>query len=166
MRRSRLLLALPAATALVFTGAAPAWAGGDDGHHNGDDAWAKVVEIDDEAELGDDGDTLDVTFTYKCEDDDDKDDITADVTAEKDDIKYEAEDEELKCDGEENEITVTLDKKDEAAEEGDWVEVTVTISDGDDELDEESEWVEVVDEENGDDNGHRDGDKDHHKDHH
>ena len=162
MRRSRLLLALPAATALVFTGVAPAWAGGDD-HHNGDDAWAEVVEIDDEAELGDDGDTLDVTFTYKCDDDDDDDDISADVTAKNwhKDIRYEAEDEKLDCNGEENEITVTLDKKDEAAEEGDHVKVTVTISDGDDELDSESEWVKVVDEDNGD-NGDKDDKDDHH----
>ena len=49
MRTARLLLAAPAATALVFTGMAPAWAGDDDDHHNGDDAWAKILEIDDEA---------------------------------------------------------------------------------------------------------------------
>ena len=160
MHRSRLLLVVPAATALVFTGVAPAWAGGDGGHHNGDEAWAKVVEIDDEAELGDDGDTLDVTFTYKCEDEDkdNGDEVTADVTAKNEhkDIRYEADGEDLECNGEENEITVTLDVKDEKAEEGDWVKVTVTISHDDDELAEESEWVEVVDDDNGHDkdNGH------------
>ena len=66
MRSVRLLLAAPAATALVFTGISPAWAGDDgNGHHNGDDAWAKVLEIDDEAELEDDGDGFEVRFKYK-----------------------------------------------------------------------------------------------------
>ncbi|MBB3084956.1 hypothetical protein [Geodermatophilus sabuli] len=158
--RSRLLLVVPAATALVFTGISPALAGGGDGHHD-DDAWAKVVDINDEAELGDDGDELDVTFTYECDDDDDEYDISADVTAKNrhEDIRYEG-DKALDCNGEENEITVTLEKKDEAAEEGDWVKVTVTINDDDDELAEESEWVEVVDDDNGDDKDNGDDDKD------
>ena len=69
MRTARLLLAAPAATALVFTGMAPAWAGDDD-HHNGDDASAEVIRIDDEAEVNDDGDEVDVKFRYECEDGD------------------------------------------------------------------------------------------------
>ena len=81
MRSARLLLAVPAATALVFTGVSPAWAGGDgNGHHDDDDAWAKILEIDDEAELEDDGEELEVRFEYKCEEDD-KDSVTADVKA-------------------------------------------------------------------------------------
>ncbi|ADB77090.1 hypothetical protein [Geodermatophilus obscurus] len=147
MNRSRLLLALSAATALVLAGGSPAWAGGD-GHDHGEDAWAKVIEINDEAELEDDGDVLQVTFEYKCEDDDEK--VTADVKAEDGDISYEADDAELDCNGEKNEITVDLEKRDDAAEKGDKVDVTVTINEGDEELDEETkEDVEVVDEENG-----------------
>ena len=80
MNRSRLLLALPAATALVLAGGTPAWAGGD-GHDHGDDTWAKVIEINDEAELDDDEDVLQVMFEYKCEDDDDDGKDTADVEA-------------------------------------------------------------------------------------
>ena len=158
MNRSRLLLALPAATALVLAGGSPAWAGGD-GHDRGDDTWAKVIEIHDEAELEDDGDVLQVTFEYKCEDEDDDDEkVTADVKAEDGDISYEADDVELDCNGEKNEITVDLEKKDDAAEKGDKVDVTVTISEDDEVLDEETkEDVEVVDEENGDKDG---GDKD------
>ena len=153
MNRSRLLLALPAATALVLAGGSPAWAGGD-GHDHGDDTWAKVIEINDEAELEDDGDVLQVTFEYKCEDEDDDDEkVTADVKAEDGDISYEADDVELDCNGEKNEITVDLEKekkKDEAAEEGDKVDVTVTINENGDELDEQTEEdVMVVDEENG-----------------
>ena len=164
MNRSRLLLTLPAATALVLAGGSPALAGGD-GHDHGDDAWAKVIEINDEAELEDDGDVLQVTFEYKCDDDDDK--VTADVKAEDGDISYEADDVELDCNGEKNEITVDLEKKDEAAEKDDKVDVTVTINENGEELDEETkEDVEVVDEENGDDNGDKgngdNGDKDGH----
>ena len=47
MNRSRLLLALPAATALVLAGGSPALAGGDG--HSDNDTWAKVIEINDEA---------------------------------------------------------------------------------------------------------------------
>jgi hypothetical protein len=150
MNRSRLLLALPAATALVLAGGSPAWAGGDR-HDRGDDAWAKVIEINDEAELEDDGDVLQVTFEYKCEDEDDDDEkVTADVKAEDGDISYEADDVELDCNGEKNEISVDLEKEDDAAEKGDKVDVTVTINEDDEKLDEESkEDVEVVDEENG-----------------
>ena len=159
MNRSRLLLALPAATALVLAGGSPAWAGGD-GHDHGDDTWAKVIEINDEAELEDDGDVLQVTFEYKCEDEDDDDEkVTADVKAEDGDISYEADDVELDCNGEKNEISVDLEKKDDAAEKGDKVDVTVTINEGDEELDEETkEDVEVVDEENGGDEDNADKD--------
>ena len=165
MNRSRLFLALPAATALVLAGGSPAWAGGD-GHDHGDDTWAKVIQIGDEAELEDDGDVLQVTFEYKCEDEDDDDEkVTADVKAEDDDISYEADAVELDCNGEKNEITVDLEKKDDAAEKGDKVDVTVTINEDDEKLDEESkEDVEVVDEENGakDDSAKDDDESGHH----
>src|SRR3712207_2194626 len=100
MNRRRLLLARPAATALVLAGGSPALAGGGDGHHD-DDTWAKVIEIDDEAELEDDGDVLQVTFTYKCEEKD-EDSVTADVVAENEDedLKYSKDEEDLDCNGE------------------------------------------------------------------
>ena len=83
MRSARLLLAAPAATALVFTGMAPAWAGGDHGdHHDGDGASAEVHRIGGEAELKDDGDVLAVRFKYECEDNDEE--LEADVKAEND----------------------------------------------------------------------------------
>ena len=117
MNRSRLLLALPTATALVLAGGSPAWAGGD-GHDYGGDTWAKVIQIHDEAELEDD--VLQVTFEYKCEDEDDDDNkVTADVKAEDGDIAYEADDVELDCNREKNEITTDLEKKDDAVEKGD-----------------------------------------------
>ena len=156
MNRRRLLLALPAATALVLAGGSPALAGGDG--YSDDDTWAKVIEINDEAELEEDGDKLEVTFEYKCEEKD-EDSVTADVVAENEDknIRYEKEDEDLDCNGEKNEITVALEVVEdyEKAEEGDKVDVTVTITEDDEKLDEETkEDVEVVDKDNGDtDNG-------------
>jgi hypothetical protein len=173
MRSSRLLIVLPAATALVFAGAAPAMAGGD--HHDNDDAWAKVLDIGDEAELDDDGHELEVKFEYKCEDGDD-DDVSADVVAEKDrkhgdDTTYEVSDVDLKCDGDARWITVTL-KHDEGdvLEDGDEAEVTVTLTAGDESLDSETETVDVVDDVDDDDDGdhhkrHHDDDDKHHGDH-
>ncbi len=160
MHRSRLLLVVPAATALVLTGIAPAAADGGGGHDNGNDAWAEILEIDDEAELSDDGDELDVTFEYKCEAD--GEDVTADVTAENG-ATYTKDDVDLDCDGDKHSITVTLEKEnDDEFEKGDRVEVTVTISADDDELDKKSEWVEVVDDDDGDHDDN--GDEDHHHD--
>ncbi len=152
MQRTRLLVVVPAATALVFTGIAPAAANGDGGHHHDDDAWAEVLDIDNEAELEDDGDKLEVRFEYKCEDD--GEDVEADVTA-KNDGHYKADDVDLECDGEERWITVTLEKKHgDEFEEGDRVHVTVTITADDEVLDEETEHVRVVDEDNGHDHNH------------
>jgi hypothetical protein len=179
MNRSRLLLALPAATALVLAGGSPALAGGDG--HSDNDTWAKVIEINDEAELEDEGELLKVTFEYKCEEED-EDSVTADVVAENkdEDLRYEADDVNLDCNGEKNEITVDLerDEDSEKAEEGDKVDVTVTINENGDELDSKTkEDVEVVDEENGDkgngdkgnggndDNGKHDSDEHNHDGH-
>jgi hypothetical protein len=166
MRAARLLLAAPAATALVLTGISPAWAGDDgNGHHNGDDASAEVLSIDDEAELEDDGDEIEVRFEYKCEEDD-KDSVTADVELKNHDVRYEKDDVDLRCDGDEHWKSVDLDKKKDEAKEGKEYDVTVTINENGDELDSLTEEVEVVDEENGDDNGRKDHDHDDDKDHH
>ncbi|HEX2075660.1 MAG TPA: hypothetical protein VHF92_17920, partial [Geodermatophilus sp.] len=96
MHRTRLLLAVPAATALVFTGLAPASANVAGNHDNGDDASAEVLEIEDEAELRNGDDLLAVTFEYRCEDD--GEDVEADVRAEDGDILYEKNNVNLDCD--------------------------------------------------------------------
>jgi hypothetical protein len=149
MRSARLLLVAPAATALVLTGVSPAWAAGDDGNHNGDDASAKVLEIKDEAEVKDDGDEVKVSFKYECEDN--SKDVTAHVKLEND-ARYEKDDVDLDCDGDEHWKTVTLEKKGhDEVEKGDDVEVTVKIEENGDELDKKTEDVEIKE-----DNGHDD----------
>jgi hypothetical protein len=162
MRRSRLLLAVPAVTALLFTGIGPASAGDDHPKHDNGDVWAKVLEIGDEAELEDDGDEIEVSFRYKCEEDD-RDSVTADVELKNHDVRYEKDDVDLRCDGDEHWKNVDLDKKEDEAREGKEYDVTVTINENGDELTSETEDVEVVDEENGDqrDGDHHDDDKDH-----
>lgn len=173
MNRPRLLLAVPAATALVFTGVAPAWAGEGDGHGH-DDVWAEVISIGDEAQADDDAEYVDVEFDYKCEDDDgddDANDFVAKVTLKQDDgdVRYEGEFDDLECDGEEQTAEdVRLDQKsDDEVENGEaWV--TVRILDADDEvLDRERESVEVsgVDDDGDDDkDDDRDDDRDDDKD--
>ena len=155
MHRPRLLLAVPAATALVFTGLAPAAADEGGGRH-GDDAWAKVVSIADEAEATKDAAEVTVEFDYKCE----GEDITATVVLEQDhgDVRYEAELEEKKddltCDGDKHTAEATLEPvKDSEDVENGKAEVTVTFEDEDgEELDSLTEKVEVVGVE--DDGGH------------
>ena len=169
MKRSRLLLAVPAATALVFTGMSPAVAGGDDGHGR-DDNWAEVISIDDTATADGDAEYVDVSFDYKCEDDDGKDDendFVAKVTLKQgDDVRYEGEYDDLTCDGEEQTAEdVRLDKEsDDAVENGEaWVTVRIVDADGET-LDRKRESVEVegVDEDDHGKRHHDDGDKDHH----
>jgi hypothetical protein len=169
MKRSRLLLVLPATTALVFTGISPALAGGGDGHGH-DDTWAEVISIDDKAKADDDAEYVDVSFDYKCEDedgDDEKNDFVAKVTLKQDDgdVRYEGEFDDLTCDGDEQTAEdVRLDKKsDDAVENGEaWVTVRIVDEEGDT-LDRKRESVEVegVD----DDDKHHDHDHDKHHDH-
>ncbi|MGK5112933.1 MULTISPECIES: hypothetical protein [unclassified Geodermatophilus] len=107
---------------------------------------------------------LEVSFEYKCEEDD-RNSVTADVTAvnRHEDLRYEADDADLNCDGRAHWITVRLAKEEDRAREGDRVDVTVEINEDGDELDSETRRdVEVVDEENGDRDGdHHHDDKDH-----
>ena len=111
MRAARLLLAAPAATALVFTGISPAWAGGDgDHHHNGDDDCAQIVEIL-RVEITDD-DEAEVYFTYKC--DEDTDDLKAAAKVRQDGTRYETDGRERVKDCEEDErrrTTSTVEKE-------------------------------------------------------
>ena len=164
MKCSRLLLAVPAATALVFTGISPALAGGGDGHDN--DNWAEVVSIADEATATEDAKSVDVEFEYKCEDDDGDDkenDFVAKVVLKQgDDVRYEGTSEDLECDGEKQAETVTLDQEsDDAVEHGEaWVTVRIVDADGET-LDRERESVEVKGVDDDDDHDH-----DHHEKHH
>lgn len=169
MKRSRLLLVVPAATALVFTGISPALAGGGDGHGH-DDKWAEVISISDEADADKDAEYVDVSFDYKCEDDDgddEKNDFVAKVTLKQDDgdVRYEGEFDDLECDGKEQTADdVRLDKEsDDAVENGEaWVKVRIVDEDGET-LDRKWESVDVkgVD----DDDHDHDHDKKHHDGH-
>jgi hypothetical protein len=163
MNRSRLLLALPAATALVLAGGSPALAGGD-GHEN-DDTYAEVISIADEADATEDASEVTVDFDYKCE----GEGITATVVLEQNhgDVRYEdelkQEDDELTCDGEEQTATATLKPVDDSKDvENGKARVTVTFEDEDgEELDKKSEKVEVEGVDDNGDNGDKDnGDKD------
>lgn len=164
MRSSRLLIIVPASTALVFAGMAPAMAGDD--HHHDKDVWAEVVSIDDEAEANDDGTEVEVTFTYRCDNDDD--DITTKVALkqdgawftyvdENDDDKHDDDYFRLACDGDEHDATVTLEDHGDDLKNGRaWAGVRFEDEDGD-VLDEEWEKVTV--------SGVDDDDEDHHKRH-
>ena len=77
MRKTRLLIAVPAAAGLVFTGLAPAAANSYDDGRNGH-ASARVLSIDDEAQANGRGTRVEVTFDYRCRGD--EDDITTKVT--------------------------------------------------------------------------------------
>ena len=116
MHRSRLLLAVPAATALVFTGLSPAWAhdyGDGHGHGNGHErVSADVRDIDDDAWANAEGTRVKVTFEYKCEGD--EEDIRVEVTLRQEnghvarfDTSFNGR-HELDCDGDRHEKTVTL----------------------------------------------------------
>jgi hypothetical protein len=170
MRRTRLLVVLPAAGALLFTGLAPAAAGDYDDRDRGrDDAWAEVLSIGDEAELERGGDQVEVTFKYKCEDGDrDDEDVTADVVLDNRG-RYEADDVALRCNGRAQSVTATLDQEsDREAREGGRAHVTVTLTADDDVLDSDTERVRIVDEDNRNgrdrDGRHHDDDKRHHDD--
>jgi hypothetical protein len=162
MRSARLLLAVPAATALVFTGMSPAWAGDDRGHHDDNDVEIVDilrVEIDEH-----DDDKARVYFTYKC--DDDADDLQAEATVTQErrgeDSKYETDGKQdvKDCDkGDTEEDSVLVKKEDgpDLDEDRD-AKVTVTLYEDGDEVDEKTDDdVNVVEE---------DGDGDHDKDHH
>jgi hypothetical protein len=159
MKHPRLLLVVPAATALVFTGMSPALAGGGDGH---DENSAEVISIADEATADDDAEYVDVSFDYKCDDDDgddDENDFVAKVTLKQDDgtVRYTGEFDDLTCDGEEQTAEdVRLDKdSDDAVENGEaWVKVKIVDAD-DETLDRKWESVDVDDDD--DHHEHHDG---------
>jgi hypothetical protein len=153
MRTTRLLVVVPAATALAFTGLAPASA---HGHH--DDIEASVDDINDKARFDDD--KVEVKFTYSCDDGDD-DKIKAHVTLRQDGTRYAATVDDLECDVDEEEVEVWLEEKRNDLENG-RARVTVRLVHDHDELDEETQrvWVSGVDDDDDDDGRHRDHDHD------
>jgi hypothetical protein len=161
MKHPRLLLVVPAATALVFTGMSPALAGGGDGH---DENSAEVISIADEATADDDAEYVDVSFDYKCDDDDgddDENDFVAKVTLKQDDgnVRYTGEFDDLTCDGEDQTAEdVRLDKdSDDAVENGEaWVKVKIVDAD-DETLDRKWESVDVDGVDDDDHHEHHDG---------
>ncbi len=104
MRRSRLLIVLPAVGALVFTGLAPASA---DSSHSYGKLSAKVLEIDDRARANDKGSRVTVEFDYKCKGNDD--DIRTRVVLRQDgDRLTEVFEGGLKCNGHKQDKKVEL----------------------------------------------------------
>jgi hypothetical protein len=167
MRRTRLLVVLPAAGALLFTGLAPAAAGDDYDRHRDDRLAAKVIDIDDEAEANRRGTEVSVTFDYKCWGD--EDDLVARVVLRQDGARYSgSSDRDFECDGHEQSKTVEL--RDSGGRlENDDARVTVRLLDDDgDVLSERTErGVEVEGvRSNRDDRDGRDRDDDDHKRHH
>jgi hypothetical protein len=161
-RRSRLLLVVPAATAMVFTGLSPALAGGgDDGHRHGNDVW--IVDID-RVEIEND-DEARVYFTYEC--DEDTDDLSAKAHVRQDDSRYatkhkeDVDDCEEGGDAQEDSVLVKRYDGDELDADED-AKVRVTLYEDDDEVDSESDRnVDVEADDNGNGNGHdKDNDKD------
>ncbi|MGY1635195.1 hypothetical protein ACI78V_00910 [Geodermatophilus sp. SYSU D00742] len=161
-RRSRLLLVVPAATALVFTGISPALAGGGhDGHHNGhDDVW--IVDID-RVEIEND-DEARVYFTYEC--DDDTDDLSAKAVVRQDGTRYESKDKEdiddctENGDEQEDSVLVKKDYGDELDADED-AKVRVVLYEDDDEVDSETDYdVDVEDDDDDDDDNGNGKDKD------
>jgi hypothetical protein len=94
MNRARLLI-VPAATALLFSGMAPAMAGHD---RHGGHLEADVVSIGDVARANRDGDAVWVQFTYKCRGDDAR--IRTTVSLEQDHARFRASfQDDLTCNG-------------------------------------------------------------------
>jgi len=106
MRRSRLLIVLPAVGALVFTGLAPASADSNQSRDR-DRLSAKVLEIDDRARANERGSRVTVEFDYKCKGHDD--DIRTRVVLRQDgDRLVENFEGHLRCDGARHEKKVEL----------------------------------------------------------
>jgi|SRR3954470_6086308 hypothetical protein len=150
MHRSRLLLAVPAATALVLTGLSPAWAAPGNDHGR---ARAVITDIDNDAHANRAGDRVRVEFTYRCRGHEDDIDVT--VRLRQHDARFRAEfngKNKLDCDGHRHTVSVRLrpDNGDDL-ENGD-ARVTVVFKDDDDVIARRSETVDV--------RGVRDNDRD------
>jgi hypothetical protein len=139
MRHTRLLIAVPAAAGLVFTGLAPAAANSSDDGRNGHTS-ARVLTIDDEADANGRGTRVEVTFDYRCRGDDD--DITTKVTLRQGNARFSTEFEDrLACNGRSHEKTVVLRDSGKRLHNDD-ARVTVRFKDGKT-LSEKSRRVEV-----------------------
>lgn len=131
MRRTRLLVVLPAAGALLFTGLAPAAAGDDYDRHHDDRLAAKVLDIDDEADANRRGTEVSVTFDYKCWGD--ERDLVARVALRQDGARFSgSSDRDFECNGRTQSKTVTLEDSGGRLENGDArVRVRLLDDDGD-----------------------------------
>jgi hypothetical protein len=143
MHYSRLLVAVPAAAALVFTGLSPASANPDDKGKQRDSA--KILDVGDAYGHGNRSDRLSVEVTYECDSKDDKGWLKVTLTQDnRKKAKYEG-DARAKCDGDENEKKVTLHRVDKErlgyARNGD-AKVEVKLRAGD-ATDHERDWVRV-----------------------
>ena len=105
MRRSRLLIVLPAVGALVFTGLAPASADPGDRDRK---VSAEIVRIVDDARVNDRG-RIRVEAVYRCDGNGDK--IKTTVTLKQRDARYEGEVKGgLDCDGDKHRQVVRLER--------------------------------------------------------
>jgi hypothetical protein len=160
MRRTRLLIVVPAATAAVLAGMSPAAA--DDGHHH--DIEASVDDIGERARAHDD--EVDVSFKYSC-DDGRKDHIRAEVTLEQEqrgpDTRYDGTF-KVACDVDDEWVWVTLDEVTNDLDDGE-ATVTVELFDDGTRLDRASDdvWVSGADRD-GDNRRDRDRDGDNRRD--
>jgi hypothetical protein len=140
MRHTRLLVAVPVAAGLVFTGLAPAAASPNEDGRNGHPS-ARVLSIDDAAEANLRGTRVEVTFDYRCRGD--EDDITTKVTLRQGNARFSTEfDDRLACNGRSHEKTVSLRDSGRRLHNDDaWV--TVRFKDDGERLSEKSRHVVV-----------------------
>jgi hypothetical protein len=154
MKRPRLLLVIPAATALVFTGMAPAWAG--DGNRHDDDVSARILSIDNTARADDDARYVDVEFRYRCDDGRDREDVSARVTlTQRGNVRYEGR-QGLICDNERRTEDVRLYQESRQDVDNGRADVTVRIRHDGDTIASAEDTVRVR---GVDDNGHDDKDR-------
>jgi hypothetical protein len=161
MRSTRLLVVVPAAAALVFTGLAPASAH-DDRHHGGHGLRAEVEAIGDHARA--DHGKVKVAFAYDCYDGR-RDSIKADVTLTQKGSRY-GNSVSVPCDVNDKWVEVWLYEQRDDLDNG-HATVTVKLRTDHKWLDEESEhvWVSGADHDRRHD-GNRHHDKDRHHDKH
>ena len=138
MRRSRLLIVIPAVGALVFTGLAPASA--DPGDRNRKVS-AEIVRIDDDARVNDRG-RIRVEALYRCDGNGDR--IETNVTLRQRDARYEGEvDGGLNCDGKKHRQVVRLEKESRDRVRNGDAKVTWEYTAGRRSLDKERDTVDV-----------------------
>ena len=147
--RGRLLLVVPAVSALIFTGVAPAAA--DEGGKNR--AGGSVTKIDRSVEAHRNGDKVRADFEYECEGTR-RGNADVHLYQRRGDVHYAGE-VWLKCDGDEHWVSVDLYRESDDRVRNGRARLEVELYAGNRLLDEESERVTVE--------GARRGHDDHHK---